>query len=134
MVTATYDQQRSVRLTEQEPAMSHHLATPLAGKTGQLYIDDLYVFPGGDCTVFIMNVNSTVTGEHSEPSFLPAVRYEFKVHFSGAESEELTYRLTFAEADSDGRQDLQLHALTGAEASDDAGVGALVLEGRTGEA
>jgi len=49
--------------------MSHHLATPLAGKTGQLYIDDMYVFPGDNSTVFIMNVNSTVTGEHSEPSF-----------------------------------------------------------------
>ena len=26
--------------------MSHHLDTPLAAKTGQLLIDDLYVFPG----------------------------------------------------------------------------------------
>ena len=26
--------------------MSHHLDTPLAAQTGQLYIDDLYVFPG----------------------------------------------------------------------------------------
>jgi hypothetical protein len=25
--------------------MSHHLDTPLAAQTGQLYIDDLYVFP-----------------------------------------------------------------------------------------
>jgi hypothetical protein len=26
--------------------MSHHLDTPLAAKTGQLFLDDLYVFPG----------------------------------------------------------------------------------------
>jgi|GraSoiStandDraft_30_1057271.scaffolds.fasta_scaffold1088054_2 hypothetical protein len=26
--------------------MSHHLDTPLARQNGQLYIDDLYVFPG----------------------------------------------------------------------------------------
>jgi hypothetical protein len=32
--------------------MSHHLDTPLAAKNGQLYIDDLYVFPGQDSTVF----------------------------------------------------------------------------------
>jgi hypothetical protein len=113
--------------------MSHHLATPLAGKTGQLYIDDMYVFPGDNTTVFVMSVNSTVTGEHSEPSFLPGARYEFKVHFAGADSEDLTYRVTFSEADADGRQRLELHALTDAEAGDDTAAGVLVLDGRTGE-
>jgi hypothetical protein len=113
--------------------MSHHLATPLAGKTGQLYIDDMYVFSGDNSTVFVMNVNSTVTGEHSEPSFLPGARYEFKVHLAGAESEDLTYRVTFGEADSDSGQSLRLDALTGPEARDDTATGVLVLEGRTGE-
>ena len=42
--------------------MSHHLDTPLAAQTGQLYIDDLYVFPGEDSTVFVMDVNSNVNG------------------------------------------------------------------------
>jgi hypothetical protein len=51
--------------------MSHHLDTPLAAKTGQLFIDDLYVFPGQDSTVFIMDVNSNVNGLHSEPGFHP---------------------------------------------------------------
>ena len=113
--------------------MSHHLATSLAGKTGQLFIDDLYVFPGDPSTVFIMNVNSSVTGEHSEPSFWPGARYEFKVHLNGAETESLTYRATFGEADSDGRQSLQLFALRGTEALDNKAIGELVLEGRTGE-
>jgi len=45
-------------------AMSHHLDTPLAAQNGQLYIDDLYVFSGNDSTVFIMDVNSNITGVH----------------------------------------------------------------------
>jgi hypothetical protein len=112
--------------------VSHHLATPLAGKTGQLFIDDLYIFPGNGSTVFIMNVNSSVTGEHSEPSFRPGARYEFKVHLNGAETESLTYRVTFGEADSDGCQSLQLFALGGSEARDNKAGGELVLDGRTG--
>ena len=41
--------------------MSHHLDTPLASQNGQLYIDDLYVFAGDRSTVFVMDVNSTIT-------------------------------------------------------------------------
>ena len=65
--------------------MSHHLDTPLAAQNGQLYIDDLYVFPGQDSTVLVMDVNSDITGAHAEPGFHPEARYEFKVHFDGAE-------------------------------------------------
>jgi hypothetical protein len=54
--------------------MSHHLDTPLAAQTGQLYIDDLYVFPGENSTVFVMDVNSNNT---AVPSGLkPAVAKE----------------------------------------------------------
>jgi Domain of unknown function (DUF4331) len=113
--------------------MSHHLDTPLAAKTGQLYIDDLYVFPGEDTTVFIMDVNSNVNGLHSEPGFHPEARYEFKVHFDGADFEALTYRVSFGEPDAGGQQALQLHDLTGGEAREDSAAGDLVLEGRTGE-
>jgi len=113
--------------------MSHHLDTPLAAQTGQLYIDDLYVFPGEGGTVFVMDVNSNVNGLHSEPGFHPEARYEFKVHFDGADFETLTYRVSFAEPDDDGSQALRLHALTGDQARDDAADGDLVLEGRTGE-
>ncbi|GAA1299349.1 DUF4331 family protein [Pseudonocardia xinjiangensis] len=112
--------------------MSHHLDTPLAAQTGQLFLDDLCVFRGEDSTVFVMDVNSTVNGLHSEPSFHSEARYEFKVHLDGAEVEELTYRVSFADADAEGRQALQLHELTGADAREDAATGELVLEGRTG--
>ena len=114
--------------------MSHHLDTPLAGQNGQLYLDDLYVFPGDDSTVFIMDVNSDVTGAHAEPGFHPEARYEFKVHFDGADFEDLTYRVSFGEAGSDGQQALRLHALTGDQAREDSATGTPVLEGRTGEA
>jgi hypothetical protein len=43
-------------------SVSHHLDTPLAAQTGQLFIDDLYVFPGQGSTVFVMDVNSNVNG------------------------------------------------------------------------
>ena len=114
--------------------MSHHLDTPLASQTGQLYLDDLYVFPGEGSTVLVMDVNSNVNGLFSEPGFHPEARYEFKVHFDGADFEALTYRVSFGEADSGGRQALQLHVLTGDQAREDSASGELVLEGWTGEA
>ena len=113
--------------------MSHHLDTPLAAQTGQLYIDDLYVFPGQNSTVLVMDVNSNVNGLHSEPGFHPEARYEFKAHFDGADFETLTYRVSFSEPDSDGRQPLRLHALAGEPAAEDSATGDLVLEGRTGQ-
>jgi Domain of unknown function (DUF4331) len=113
--------------------MSHHLDTPLAAQTGQLLIDDLYVFPGEGSTVFVLDINSDVNGLHTEPGFHPEARYEIKIHLNGAELEDLTYRVAFAEPDADGRQALTLHSLTGEQARGDAGVGDLVLEGRTGE-
>src|SRR6516162_6834276 len=114
-------------------AMSHHLDTPLAAQNGQLFIDDLYVFSGDAGTAFIMAVNSNITGVHVKPGFHHEARYEFKVHFDGADYEGLTYRVSFGELDSSGRQPIKLHALTGKEARDDSAIGDLVLEGRTGE-
>ena len=113
--------------------MSHHLDTPLAAQTGQLYLDDLYVFPGEGSTVFVMDVNSNVNGLHSEPGFHHEARYEFKVHFDGADVETLTYRVSFAGPDADGRQALRLHVLTGDQAREDDAAGELLLEGRTGQ-
>jgi hypothetical protein len=113
--------------------MSHHLDTPLAAQTGQLLIDDLYVFPSESGTVFVLDINSDVNGLHTEPGFHPEARYEIKIHVNGADYEDLTYRVSFGEPDADGRQALKLHALTGDQARGDAGTGDLVIEGRTGE-
>jgi len=113
--------------------MSHHLDTPLAAKTGQLFIDDLYVFPGERGTVFVMDVNSDITGVHAKPGFHPEARYEFKIHFGGEDFETLTYRVSFGEPGTDGEQDLRLHVLTGEQAGEDSADGELVLAGRTGQ-
>ncbi|MGW3480312.1 DUF4331 family protein [Streptomyces althioticus] len=113
--------------------MSHHLDTPQAAQNGQLFIDDLYVFPGESSTVFVMDVNSNITGVYAEPGFHHEARYEIKVHFDGAEQEALTYRFSFGEPDANGQQPLRLHTLTGADARGDSAGGVLVLEGRTGE-
>jgi hypothetical protein len=114
--------------------MSHHLDTPLAAQNGQLYIDDLYVFSGDGSTVFVMDVNSNITGVYAKPGFHPEARYEFKVHFDGADFEDLAYRVSFGEADPEGRQAMKLHVLTGKDARNDSAAGDLVLQGRTGEA
>jgi hypothetical protein len=114
--------------------MSHHLDTPLASQNGQLYLDDLYVFERPDSTVLIMDVNSNVTGVYAQPGFHPEARYEFKVHFDGADFEGLTYRVSFGEPDANGQQALRLHALAGHDARADTAAGELVLEGRTGAA
>ncbi|MEQ8145339.1 DUF4331 family protein [Streptomyces sp. OP7] len=113
--------------------MSHHLDTPQAAQNGQLFIDDLYVFPGEGSTVFVMDVNSNITGVYAEPGFHHEARYEIKVHFDGADQETLTYRFSFGEPDANGRQPLRLHTLTGGDAREDSAEGVLVLEGRTGE-
>ncbi|MDG4782474.1 DUF4331 family protein [Micromonospora sp. WMMD961] len=113
--------------------MSHHLDTPLAAQGGQLYIDDLYVFQGEHGTVFVMDVNSSVTKADIKRGFHHEGRYEFKIHFGGADMEELTFRVTFGEPDGDGKQSLMLHALTGADARDDGATGTLLIQGRTGE-
>lgn len=118
----------------QGEGMSHHLDTPLASQTGQLYIDDLYVFPGAGSTVFVMDVNSNVNGLFAEPGFHPKARYEFRVHFGGADYEDLTYRVAFSPPGPDGRQALRLHELTGAQARGDDADGDLVLAGTTGQA
>lgn len=113
--------------------MSHHLDTPLAAQNGQLYIDDLYVFPGENSTVLVLDVNSNITGVYAEPGFHPEARYELKVHVDGADTETLTLRTAFAEPDADGRQRLRLEALTGDDAREDGANGAVLLEGTTGE-
>jgi hypothetical protein len=113
--------------------VSHHLDTPQAAQSGQLYIDDLYVFSEGDSTVLMMDVNSNITEPNVKPGFHPEGRYEFKIHYDGAPVEALTYRVSFGEIDTNGRQPLALHALSGDEARDDEAGGELIVEGRTGQ-
>jgi hypothetical protein len=43
--------------------MSHHLDSPLARQDTRLDITDVYLFRGTAGTVFVMNVNSSITGK-----------------------------------------------------------------------
>ena len=74
-----------------------------------------------------MDVNSDVNGLHTEPGFHPEARYEIKVHFDGADFEDLTYRVAFAEPTPTGGRRLTLHALTGDRGPRDDAPGELVL-------
>jgi hypothetical protein len=66
--------------------------------------------------VLLMDVNFDVTGVYAKPGFQPEARYKFKVHFDGADFEDLTYRISFGEPDPAEQQPLRLHALTGGRA------------------
>ena len=112
--------------------MSHHLDSDLARRDSRLDLTDQYVFRGTSGTVLIMNVNSTILGDDYKAGFHPEARYEFKVHFDGADVEDLTYRITFGPSQN-GEQDLTLSAITGADARDDAADGTRIAEGRTNE-
>lgn len=114
--------------------MSHHLDTPEAAERGQLFINDLFVFDGPGSTVVILDVNSTVTGKHASPDFWPGARYDLKVHLNGAAREDVTFRVTFGEADPAGEQGFTLNLLTGTDAADDGAEGELIVQGRTGQA
>ena len=111
--------------------MSHHLDSPLARQDPRLDLTDHYVFRGEAGTVFVMNVNSSLSGRDARPGFHPEGRYEIKIHLDGAELEALAYRVTFGEPDEAGEQRLALHLLTGPDARDDAATGELLAQGRT---
>ncbi|WP_460363939.1 DUF4331 family protein [Actinocorallia lasiicapitis] len=83
--------------------------------------------------MFVVSLNSNINGMYQKGGFHPEARYEFKVHFDGAEFEGLTYRISFGEPDKDGAQALRLEALTGVDAREDGADGVLILEGRTGQ-
>jgi hypothetical protein len=71
--------------------------------------------------------HADIIGSRAEPGFHPEGRYEFKVHFEGAEFEDLTYRIAFEEPDADGQHPLRLYALTGTDAREDGSDGELLL-------
>ena len=111
--------------------MSHHLDSPLARQDPRLDLTDQYVFRGEAGTVFVMDVNSSLSGPDARPGFHPEGRYEIKIHLDGAELEALAYRVTFGESDEAGEQRVALHLLTGPAARDDAATGELLAQGRT---
>jgi hypothetical protein len=108
--------------------VSHHLDSPQAQQDPRLDISDVYLFRGTTGTVFVLNVNPlSGTG-----GFHPEGRYEFKVDVDGDAVEDITYRVTFDEADADGTQPWHLERLDGADAADDSATGIPLSRGTTG--
>lgn len=98
--------------------MSHHLDSPLARKDVRLDITDVYLFKGERGTVFIINVNSSISGPTAPSGFHPEALYEFKIDTNGDAIEDITYRLAFGERGPDGEQTLELCRLDGTHARD----------------
>jgi hypothetical protein len=113
--------------------MSHHLDSPIARQDIRLDITDLYVFRGQTGTVFVINVCHSIFGPIPAPGYHPEGMYEFKVDLDGDAVEDITYRLTFDERDSQGRQRYLVRCIRGAEAGDPRAPGIVVAQGTTGE-
>lgn len=113
--------------------MSHHLDSPIARQDIRLDITDLYVFRGETGTVFVINVCHSIFGLIPTPGYHPEGMYEFKVDLNGDAVEDLTYRLTFAERDKQGRQRYTVRRIAGADSVDPHAPGTVVAQGTTGE-
>jgi hypothetical protein len=113
--------------------MSHHLDSPIARQDIRLDITDLYLFRGETGTVFVINVCHSIAGKIPVPGYHPEGMYEFKIDLDGDATEELTYRITFDERDSAGKQPLVLRRIAGGDAVDPNASGTVLARGSTGE-
>ena len=59
------------------------------------------------------NAGTSRAGNDDPSRFHPEGRYEIKVHLDGAAYEAVTFRVTFAGADGDGRQGFVVERLDG---------------------
>jgi hypothetical protein len=112
--------------------MSHHLDSPLARQDVRLDITDLYVFRGEVGTVFVLNVNNSISGQDAPQGFHPEAQYAIKLDLDGDAVEDLTYRLTFGERDESGHQTVALRRLSGRDAHSPTAPGTVIAAGVTG--
>ncbi|MGN9842015.1 DUF4331 family protein [Nonomuraea sp. H19] len=113
--------------------MSHHLDSPVARQDPRLDITDLYVFRGERGTVFVTNHSHSLAGEDIPRGLHPEGRYEFKIDGNGDAVEDVTYRFTFGEPDSEGMQAYEVRRLAGPEARDPFASGSVIAQGGTGQ-
>ena len=113
--------------------MSHHLDSPLARQDTRLDITDVYLFRGTAGTVFVMNLNSSITGNKYPEQFHPEALYEFKVDTDRDAMEDITFRVSFGHGETDGRQALVLRRLDGPASRDRTAAGVILAQGHTGD-
>jgi hypothetical protein len=114
--------------------MSHHLDSPTAQEDGRVDITDIYIFAGeaANTTVLIMAVNP-LAGEVSPTTFRAGALYDFKIDTNADVIEDLGYRVTFGEPDSNNVQRIELRRLEGSATTEFDSSGTLIGEGNTGD-
>ncbi len=114
--------------------MSHHLDSPTAKEDGRVDITDIYVFAGesANTTVLIMAVNP-LAGELSPTTFRSGALYDFKIDTNADIVEDLDYRVTFGEPDSNNIQRIEVRRLEGSSAANYDSDGKLIAAGYTNE-
>jgi Domain of unknown function (DUF4331) len=113
--------------------LSHHLDSPIARQDIRLDITDLYLFRGQTGSVFVINLCHSIFGPIPVPGYHPEGMYEFKIDLDGDAVEDLTYRFTFDERDSQGKQRFVLRRITGVDAVNPHAPGTIVAQGTTDE-
>ena len=113
--------------------MSHHFDSPTAIADGRINLCDFYVFPAAPgTTALILSVNPDA-GRSSPTTFRPDALYEFVVASDGGTREDIAFRVSFAEPDQAGRQQMRILRATGPAAR--SGTGGVPLgQGHTGTA
>jgi hypothetical protein len=112
--------------------VSHHFDSAADRADGRVNPCDLYAFPGAPgTTAFILTVNPDA-GRSSPATFRPDAVYEFALASDGGTNEDIALRITFADPDDAGQQQIRVLRADGPDAR--AGTGGIPLgEGRTGE-
>jgi hypothetical protein len=93
--------------------MSHHFDSPTGIEDGRLNLCDVYVFPETTGTSTLVLTVNPDSGRSSPITFRPDALYEFVVASDGGTREDRAFRMTFAEPDAHGNQEMQVRYAAG---------------------
>jgi Domain of unknown function (DUF4331) len=112
--------------------MSHHFDTPTAIEDGRLNLCDLYAFPDTPGRSALIVTANPDAGRSSPVTFRPDALYELIIASDGGTREDRAYRMSFAEPDAGGNQDMQVRYAQG-RSSQSGTDGTELGAGRTGQ-
>jgi hypothetical protein len=112
--------------------MSHHFDSPTAIADGRINLCDFYVFPAAPGTTALIVTVNPDAGRSSPTTFRPDALYEFVVASDGSTSEDIAFRVSFADPDQAGQQQMRILRAEGPAARGGTG-GILLGQGRTGQ-
>ena len=93
--------------------MSHHFDRPTAIEDGRLNLGDLYVFPETPGTSTLVVTVNPDAGRSNPTTFRPDALYELVIASDGGTREDRALRMSFAEPDADGNQEMQVRYAVG---------------------